>query len=413
MKIAAVIAEYNPFHNGHLYQLNKIRKEHGADRIIIVMSGDFAQRGIPAIVDKHLRTRMALECGADLVLELPVYYALGSAEYFAQGAIALLDKLGVVDILHFGSEAGDISSLSQCASTLATEPAEYSAALNNYLRQGVSYPTARSKALSDYLGASSDSLTNILNSPNNILGIEYIKALLQRKSRIQPITLTRNGSDYNATNITIGEFASANAIRLQLAKQHESSDKLSDYIPSAAYELLTNTSKQHFLYANDFSSILYYKLLEEAQTGYTDYYDVTSALSDKLLKNLYAYTNFNDFCMLNKSKDLTYNRISRCLMHILLNMKQNTIEALRADDYIHYARILGFRKESSDLLSSIKANASIPLISKLSDAYKEFDGLALTSLEADLYASRVYEGVKALKYNVPIQNEFTKQIVIV
>jgi len=134
MKIAAVIAEYNPFHNGHLYQLNKIRKEHGADRIIVVMSGDFAQRGIPTIVDKHIRARMALECGADLVLELPVYYALGSAEYFAQGAVALLDKLGVVDILHFGSEAGDISLLNRCASILAKEPAEYSIALKAYLQ---------------------------------------------------------------------------------------------------------------------------------------------------------------------------------------------------------------------------------------------------------------------------------------
>lgn len=413
MKTAAIIAEYNPFHSGHFYQLNKLREEQGVDRIIIVMSGNFAQRGIPAIVDKHLRTRMALECGADLVLELPTYYALGSAEYFAQGAVALLDKLGVVDILHFGSEAGDITSLSQCASVLTTEPKEYSLALNQYLKQGVSYPVARSQALSDYIGDASDALKQTLNSPNNILGIEYIKALLQRNSRIQPVTLKRNGSDYNATTITEGEYASANAIRLQLASSLEADASIAKNMPPKAFQLLANTSQAHFLYANDFSSILYYKLLEEVANGYTNYYDVTPALSDKLLKNLDSFTCFDDFCMLLKSKDITYNRISRCLMHILLNMKQDTIEALRADDYIHYARVLGFRKDSSDLLGLIKANTSIPLISKLADAYKEFDGLASISLEADLYASRVYEGVKAQKYRIPIQNEFTRQIVIV
>ncbi len=413
MKIAAVIAEYNPFHNGHLYQLHKIRQEHDVDRIIIVMSGNFAQRGIPAIVDKHLRARMALECGADLVLELPVYYALGSAEYFAQGAIALIDKLGVVDILHFGSEAGDISVLTQCASTLAKEPAEYSASLNAYLKQGYSYPHARSKALSDYISDASDALHQTLNSPNNILGVEYIKALLRRSSHIQPITLTRNGSGYNSANIMKGEFASANAIRLELVKPQPSHVELTEHIPPAAYELLTSPSHRQFLFANDFSSVLYYKLLEEAQTGYTDYYDVTASLSDKLLKSLDDFTCFDDFCMQNKSKDITYNRIGRCLMHILLNMKQDTVETLRTDDYIHYARILGFRKESSDLLGLIKANTSIPLISKLADAYKDFDGLALTSLKADIYASRVYEGVKAQKYGTSIQNEFTRQITIV
>ncbi len=413
MKIAAVIAEYNPFHNGHLYQINKIREGHDADRIIIVMSGNFAQRGIPTIVDKHLRARMALECGADLVLELPVYYALGSAEYFAQGAIALLDKLGVVDILHFGSEAGDISLLSSCASILATEPAEYSMFLRKFLQEGLSYPTARSRALSAYIGEDANTLTEALNSPNNILGIEYIKALLQRNSHIQPVTLTRSGSGYNETNITQGQFASANGIRTQLASNCNSLNQLSNYIPPSVHKVLNEDSQQYFMFAKDFSSILYYKLLEDSANGYAEYYDVTDNISDKLLKNLDSFTNFDEFCMVNKSKDITYNRISRCLMHILLNMKQDTVEALRTDDYIHYARILGFRKENSDLLSLIKANASIPLISKLADAHKEFEGLTLKSLEADLYASKVYEGVKALKYKAPIRNEFTRQIVIV
>ena len=165
MNVTAVIAEYNPFHNGHLYQLRTIR-EQGADYIIIVMSGDFMQRGIPAIVSKYERCRMALSNGADLVFELPVYSALGSAEYFAQGAVSMLDKLGIVDVLHFGSESGDIALLTESAKIIAHETTSYKASLNNYLRQGISFPAARrlSKAASDSSAKSSEGIRPA-NSP--------------------------------------------------------------------------------------------------------------------------------------------------------------------------------------------------------------------------------------------------------
>ena len=151
MKIAAVIAEYNPFHNGHFYQLNTIREKLGADRIIVVMSGNFTQRGIPALIDKYDRCKMALENGADLVFELPVYYATGSAEYFAQGAVSLLDKLGVVDYLHFGSEDGNLNTLSTCAEILANEPISFKETLHTLLKEGISFPTAQARALSEEL----------------------------------------------------------------------------------------------------------------------------------------------------------------------------------------------------------------------------------------------------------------------
>ena len=179
MNVTAVIAEYNPFHNGHLYQLDTIRQTHDADLIIVVMSGDFTQGGIPAIVDKYERCQMALENGADLVFELPVYFALGSAEYFAQGAVSLIDKLGVVDFLHFGSESGDIDLMYQFTNRmLANESDAYKAALNRYLKRGYSFPAARDRALSELLPADRfptdapvpKKTMQLVSAPNNILG---------------------------------------------------------------------------------------------------------------------------------------------------------------------------------------------------------------------------------------------------
>ncbi len=193
MKVTAVIAEYNPFHNGHLYQLDTIRQTCDTDSVIVVMSGDFMQRGIPAIVDKYERCQMALDNGADLVFELPVYFALGSAEYFAQGAVSLIDKLGVVDLLHVGSESGDISLLYEFTrSALAHESDAYRAALNRHLKLGCSFPAARDNALSE-LFSDDSGIKQLVSAPNNILGIEYIKALIQRDSTIKPVTLARKG----------------------------------------------------------------------------------------------------------------------------------------------------------------------------------------------------------------------------
>lgn len=426
MNVTAVIAEYNPFHNGHLYQLETIRKDHQADYIIIILGGNFMQRGIPAIINKYERCRMALLNGADLVFELPVYFALGSAEYFAQGAVSLIDKLGVVDSLHFGSECGDISFLNICAQNTAFESDAYKASLNNYLRQGASFPAARSNALSDLL--SDPNVNHILSAPNNILGMEYIKALVQRNSPIKPLTLERKGAGYNSDFLLSDGFVSANAIRNALAGKTDNTNKMSnqtgctsvhikDHVPESVYAML----KQTLLFTNDFSEILFYKMLclSGEKNVFANYYDIGKQLSHTLHNNLHCFTSFDDFALLCKTKNLTYSRICRGLMHILLDMTQENANALKYSDYTQYARLLGFTDHGRELLKHIKSNASIPIIAKPSSALKNLDGTALMSLQADIHAAVIYESIRQQKrqrqsnysQNISLQNELTSEII--
>lgn len=416
MKIAAVIAEYNPFHNGHLYQLHTIREALGADRIIVIMSGNFTQRGAPALVDKFDRCSMALENGADVVFELPVYYATGSAEFFAQGAVSLLDKLGVVDILHFGSEGGSLDRLTACAKLLANEPASFKASLNHGLKEGLSFPAAQAKALCEALPH--DDLSQLLALPNNTLGIEYIKALLQRKSTITPATLQRRGNQYHDLTLRDEQFASANAIRsllLSLAeKKNNDFSVVKNQLPPSVFQYFAEKKQPEFLFSDDFSIVMYYRLLADLHDGrdFTMYYDVTKQLSDVILKKLPSFTSLSGFCLACKSKNLTYNRISRCLMHILLNLTQEQLLACKANDYASYARLLGFTEGGKDVLKAVKANASIPVITKLPKALKELDNAsALSSLKADIYASRLYHMIQGQKYGHTAKNEFTREII--
>ena len=218
MKIVGIIAEYNPFHKGHEFHIEKAKKITGADAAIIIMSGDYVQRGIPSIMPKHLRTQMALACGADVVLELPVCYATGSAEYFATGAVSLLEALGCVDYLCFGSECGEIKILQQIADVLCKETELYKVLLQKHLKNGNAFPAARKLAFIEYLGKNKslscipEQISAILDSPNNILAIEYLKALSFLNSSIEPVTITREGAGYHDQTLG-GLFSSASALR--------------------------------------------------------------------------------------------------------------------------------------------------------------------------------------------------------
>lgn len=433
MKIAGIIAEYNPFHNGHLYQITETKKQTGADRIVVVMSGDFVQRGAPAIVSKYARARMALSCGANLVLELPVMYATGSAEYFAQGAVSLLQQLGAVDLLSFGSECGEICFLQQAADLLLQESDHFRYLLQQQMREGHSYPEARLYALK----ATADtqrlvSLTRALSSPNNILGIEYCKALARLNSSIVPFTLRRQDSGYHhqtlssaaasALNVppssaTVPDsdirLSSATAIRHTLL-DHVQNDSdiasvLASHVPNESLSLLLAAARQElFLDWSDFASLLHYKLLSEQEQGYLSYLDVSPDLSDKIGKYLNQFTTVEAFIHLLKSKDLTYTRISRSLLHILLNIHQAAPTAMS----VPYARILGFQKDTSDLLTQLKKQSQIPLISKLADAASYLEADAKAVLQQDILASHIYESVASQKSGTPFQNEYTRQMII-
>lgn len=421
MKIAGVIAEYNPFHNGHKYHLEQSRALSGADYIVAVISGDFVQRGAPAVIDKYARTKMALLNGADLVIELPSVYATGSAEFFAMGAVSLLDKLGAVDSLCFGSECGDLKTLAQTASVLLKEPEEYRAALQQGLKSGLSFPKARSLALQGCLPDSA-SVDNAIISPNNILGTEYIKALLKRKSSITPLTFSRKGNSYHDIslnkNLSIDldsnpyPLSSASAIRSSIAASGDLSE-VEMHVPESVSRLLKTAYGKSFpINSEDFFLLLKYRLLSESEKGFSHYQDMTPALSDKIRKNLYCCESFEQLCGLLKSKDVTYSRISRCLLHILLGMTNSKLEEYIGEDYIFYARILGFRRESDKLLGTLKANASIPLISKLADASSYLTASGVHMLENDMRAAHIYDSVICRKFQVPFINEYSRQIII-
>ncbi len=410
MTVNGIIAEYNPFHNGHQQHLQCAKERNHADYTIIAMSGSFVQRGAPALLDKYSRARMALTCGADLVLELPACYSASSAEYFATGAVTLLDKLGVVTNLCFGSECGDHDVLLQIAGILLEEPEEYRTALQSFLKQGQSYPSARTWALLQY-DPSLSAYKDILSMPNNILGIEYMKALLRRSSRIRPDTSLRIGSDYHDKRLGDNQ-SSALAIRQAIFSRHDY-EFLESQMPGNAYRIMSDALKRAcYIGSDDFSGILLYKLLSGRQEGYTQYLDVSEELSDRICNHLCHFGSFEHFCDLLKTKDMTYTRVSRSLLHILLDIKKETLERYRSLDYIPYARVLGFRRSAAPLLAAIKENSSIPLVTKLADAEKQLEPPALDMLREELRISEIYFAVASIKAQQTMQNEYSTPIVI-
>lgn len=396
MKTVGIVAEYNPFHNGHAYHIQKAKELTGADYCVIVMSGDFVQRGAPASFPKHLRVATALANGADLVLELPVCYSLGSAEYFARGAVALLDKLGVVDCLCFGSECGDIEVLRQLAEELLHESDTFKNALGREMRLGHTYPQARNVALA----ASAPNLTahiNVLATPNNILGIEYCKALLAENSAIVPYTIKRAGASYHDNSLTTN-YCSARAIRESL-RQADVLDVLIKQVPTSAHELAKdNYLKTYPVFEDDFSILVQYALLSKAVSGFTDYPDIDKELSDRIIRLLPQYRSYRSFCDLLKTRNRTYTRISRSLFHVLLDIRQEDFLHYIQLGQIFYARMLGFRESASPLLTAIKQNASVPFLSKLADAEKQLARTGLSMLEKDIYASHIYQSVARYKF---------------
>ncbi|MCR5501459.1 MAG: nucleotidyltransferase family protein [Lachnospiraceae bacterium] len=375
MKTVGIIAEYNPFHKGHKLHIEKSRKITGADFVIVLMSGDFTQRGEPALFDKYTRARMALLNGADLVLELPSHYALSSAEGFASGGVSILDRLGVVDHLSFGSECGDLPLMDRAARVLLDPDPAFDAMLKKALTEGVSYP----KAVSDTLTSLHED-PSLFSGPNNILGIEYLKALRRADSRISPVTVEREDNGFSNEAIDQdSQYASARSIRKALLSSEEGgagTPVFKNYVCENTLPLFDSPKSR----IDDYSALLYYKLLSEREKGYEEYSDVSRELSDKIRKNLRDYTTFSEFILLLKAKNYTYVRIARALFHILLGMHELSLPAKNI-------RILGFREGASALLHEIKKSPEISLISKPADAPED------PFLQKDLECAFLYEQV--------------------
>lgn len=419
MKVAAVIAEYNPFHNGHAYQLQKLKQETQADYILVIMSGNFVQRGTPAIMDKYMRTDIALHCGADLVIELPVLFSCSSAEFFASGSIAMLNALNCVDYLGFGCENVKLDTFNQIAAILNNEPLFYKNTLKSFLKKGLSFPKARENALKEYIKEyrlNIDSIDSFIHSPNNILAIEYLRQINSTGSRIKPVGIQRLGADYKDSELN-STCSSASAIRQILQTGNPAGIReTKKHMPQYAYHKLSEEYLKTFpVINNDFSLLLKYKLLLESDHDYQCYLDVCPDFSQKIKKQLHCYEDFDSFIKILKSKDITYTRICRDLLHILLNIKNEDIALIKKEGYAQYAHILGFRKNSLPLLKAMKKNCLIPLFATSKDIQKHFSthkediSACKTLLETDKRANGIYNSVVQSKFGFNVPDDFQKK----
>lgn len=427
MKIVGLITEYNPFHAGHLYHMQQARELTGADYCVVLMSGSFVQRGEPAIFDKYRRTKAALLAGADLVLEMPVAFSTASAHEFAAYGVALLSAIGV-DAVVFGSECGQIEFLKQAASALNHESAEFQERLRKGLKAGLTYPQARAKALGETQAggtrvenvedfhantdvSNSHIWSSILNSPNNILGIEYLRAAEDLHSPMEFYTISRKGSGYHEDTLADANFPSASAIRgiirNSLSKDKDLLDILASHLPAVTHPAYTGAVP---VFVDDFSELLNAAVLQMQATF--SIADLSPELAARLAKPPYFPLSFEERIQALKTRQLTYTRVSRALLHLVLGMREEDISRWKDEGYALYARILGFRRQSSPLLSCLHKKSSIPLITKMADAAQNLSPSALALLEQEVYASHLYQTVRMKRSGV-FQNEYTEGLVFV
>lgn len=395
MKTAAIIAEYNPFHKGHAYHIEKTRQETGADYIVAIMSGDFVQRGAPAFMDKYDRARSALLSGCDLVVELPVIYSSSSAEFFASGAVALLTRLGVCDFLSFGSEEGRLDQLSFLADLLVSEPEEYRLLLKEQLKKGLSYPKAREIALSTYCKSKgfcqfSNEFWDCLKQSNNILALEYLKALKKQNSPMTPVTISRKNTSYHDKNLYDG-ISSATAIRHFFLEQEDLSP-LNHCVPESTYAALKKCRANHcFLDVDDLTPYLHSALLPSFPKDMI--WDLNQELENRLSRLPWATLTFSEIADQLKSRQITGTRISRGLLHLILNLSESFFMEQYERNPAPYLRVLGFCKESQPLLKAIKANSQIPVITKPAHGKTRIPSLDYPVFEMDLRAGRLYQSM--------------------
>lgn len=452
MNVIGIIAEYNPFHNGHAYQIAHVRKNLHADYIVVATSGDYVQRGEPALLDKYTRARMALSSGADVVLELPVLWSTASAELFADAGISLFEKTGCVNGICFGAESGDLALLRRIADVLADEPTDLKASLKYNLKSGSTFPKAREAALLSYfsgsagqdgaLPVSAEALSSLLASPNNILALEYLKALRRRASSITPYLLKREGAAYHETSILSGASAipaSASAIRHTLfadaagacgnsadrASEDSADGILRHAMPQEALAILQDYRADFpLLCADDFSGILGYLLLSSSATQLARTADSSPEFANRMQNQLPYYTSFSSFASRLKSKEMTLTRINRILLHSILGITSSDYACGNALDKIPYLRILGFRKSAAPLLAALKASAAVPLITRSSQTLKLLSPDAMRVFEHDVFAGNLYlqmrnqkggtplRAARMQEHDVPPASEFQRQIII-
>ncbi len=409
-KVLGIIAEYNPFHNGHLHHLRESKKITNCEYSIAIISGNFTQRGSTSIIDKWEKTKMALSNGIDLVLELPTLYSISSAENFADGSIKILDSLGIVDFLSFGSETSNIDLLNDIANILYSEPDLYRKTLLKELKKGLSFPKARENAVLSYFNSNRD-YVNILSLPNNILGIEYLKSLKKYKSNIQPICIPRYEVKYNSTDIS-NNIASATAIRELL--KNKDFNKLKSLLPNSTYSILMeNVDNKHIVSdLNIFEKEIIYTLRKMGIEEIANLPDVSEGLEFTIKNAVNSCNNIYDLLNKIKSKRYTQSRIQRILLYSLLGITKEDIEV--AKSIFPYVRVLGFNNNGKILISEIcKRNPDINVITSVKKFIDtNYDKNLELLLNKDIFATNVYTlGFESTSLcNLDFKNDIIKNV---
>ena len=403
--ILGIVSEYNPFHNGHIHHLEISKQLTKTDFTVAVMSGNFMQRGDTALVDKWTRTEMALKSGIDLVIELPTVYALSSAENFADGAVKILDSLGVVDFISFGSEIGEITPLLEVANVLYKEPKEFSSLITTQLRSGLSYPKAREIALSQFFG-SSKKYSSIVSNPNNILGVEYLKSLKKHRSHIRPLTIKRDYADYNSTQEKNG-VASATAIRTMI----QNKKNVHRVVPYETYELLEKCKEEGKIIPglSVFEKEIIYTLRKMTLSEIAELPDVSEGLENKIKAAANNVNTLDELIASIKSKRYTQSRIQRILLYALLDISKKDInQSKRVTPYI---RVLGFNKHGKRIISAIAAaNPKLKIIVSVKKFMENStDNVLKNMISKDILATNIY--TLGYKNNSIANLDFTHKVV--
>lgn len=426
MSTVGLITEYNPFHMGHEYHIKKAKELTGADNVIVIMSGNYVQRGTPAFMDKHTRTGIALNHGADIVFELPVPFSCSSAELFAHSAVTLLGKMGIIDYICFGCECDNLDLLNKISLVLADAKNDSTHKLNSIIKEilkcGESYATARSLALCAYFeeyGNNNDitAIKDIISQPNNILAIEYLKSLKLIGSHIKPVPLKRTAASYHdiATNDFMYSASSVRNIISDVSSEYSNEyvQRLSSF-DSTYKEALY---KKFPISEEDFSLILGEKLLSYSSidTNLTDFTGVDLQLANRINNALesYPFTGWKALADTVKTKNIAYTAVSRALLSILLGLKKSCLEEYLSNDIASYVRLLGFKPSASHLLKRIKENGMLTIIGQLSEIKSSsLNDTDRQLLAHSIYCDELYNMVVRTKYHTDIPGEYRRKITV-
>jgi predicted nucleotidyltransferase len=399
MNVVGLVTEHNPFHNGHLYHVREARKACDADLVISVMSGHFLQRGEPALFNKWARAKMAVMAGVDMVIELPAAFSVRSASAFARGSVEILNATGIVSHICFGSEAGGLDELWPAARLLANEPPVFKQKLAHFLDQGVSFPKARALALSDYLSSGDQNTpsADIYSSPNNILGIEYLKAIESTGSHIQPVTIKRVAAGYHDREIEdysgLEDYlaiASATSIRQELSLAGELNRKVSAVVPMTTLETMEQeiASGQGPVFIANYSEVLFYLLRTQPKEWLAEIYEVTEGLENRIYATSQSAGSVEDLLKKLKTKRYTWTRLQRILSYIILGYTKSLAHTFDQTGP-RYLRILGLSDKGRRILKTVKKQGHLPVITRTAPFLNNIDDLALM-LKFDVKATDIY-----------------------